>query len=1205
MRCGPEPIFRVIRCRTQSRLLLVIMLGRLLHSATSSFGSEATRLQPPLESTAEEAHTRQLLFPDCDSISYPQNPKVVRNGLKSPITAVDNASGDDRGGLDVNFPADVRIIIAQDASASFSQPQVLLDLDPPRPTTAGRSVLDPSIGNIHSRHALDRTKSLTCPAAASSPREHIPRASTGWAARQPPPSSRSPGSKPRGSFADGDAWRFTPTLSVDGGPSRRKASREAREETDALLACMFGAPGFRLEPSIKLHVIPQKPHDDRAPYVIGHGADPLVSKRLSGLRGPHARPSDTAETRNEDIPTSSGAHRAQKPRCAVMFTRLFTVDLQNTLSVDEPLVPPVESALGPKGERDPHPLKATSGTAQRDLKQEKTPMFAVAIILRLPPDAQGRDSHCPSSQSTLSSAASGSAHTPWSPSSFGNNMSSGVLEFHLPSTATKSQISQVLQQWEIFARTLDQIRVEAQVRLTNVLANQLVPPASSVLSVSIRDKRSKQPTQRSICAMPDCLQRDPRMVDFVKSRVDRLLKTLRTRRATIGQNRWGAWREEARWINRWATAHDRPSLLTDFLAAFLGTHQDWMRAFCSPDVPMQGPSTSRPSLTLGRPRTVVIAEDKMLARRLIFLASEFFTQPSRGQYQHACPFHSSLHCCSGSPPARSLEKKQGLGSAPITTDRNQNEQNASQSPCMDPSEDVSLGYAKTGSPSTGILSTSGSFKRAGSVINSVNVLAMTPPQPSCIRDASLSTATADSAIPVPFFAAPAQPAASLQCFSGSADSAHSLASISLTHNLRGSKSNSESVRGRWSSVMTGFWSAKSMDGSEATTQSPESLRGQPPEQSRRSSAGQLARMVEEASHVAEPAVQDITRRLEAAPEVSRPEQPPEGASSTLKALEASSRPHPRRTEPLPLDIFVNEEEGFVDITLKPGESLGSSLASSVASALRPHLYSRPVTSSNSPPSLLGSNSLHEAPGTPSDLAGWLPTFNSDFCVSGVRPYPALMTDIMCAMQTEARLAASEYSACDTQPGVWAEISVSLIADTTRRTVERLILRRRPRPGTELGSKATHVPERPRTSPSVEESFIVETVVEGDPILDTAVARIIGRGSNGSATHPVASSPLPHQSTLPHARTHASERHKHCKAKYNVEEDPTLGTKVHHEEYRELIWSALEQILGIVCEDMARGGSMRVEGILRTGIRRYLQQGRFGMKRSQSAPSMQA
>ncbi|KAL2040025.1 hypothetical protein N7G274_007428 [Stereocaulon virgatum] len=116
-----------------------------LFSTASSLSPHSPRGQRQLESVTEEAHTYELLYPELDNLRQGQHHAYpLRQGDPTSIVAAANSS-DDRGGLDIQSPRDIRIIIAQDANALSSQPCVMYDSHPPPLQRQARNNSSPEV----------------------------------------------------------------------------------------------------------------------------------------------------------------------------------------------------------------------------------------------------------------------------------------------------------------------------------------------------------------------------------------------------------------------------------------------------------------------------------------------------------------------------------------------------------------------------------------------------------------------------------------------------------------------------------------------------------------------------------------------------------------------------------------------------------------------------------------------------------------------------------------------------------------------------------------------------------------------------------------------------------------------------------------------------------------------------------------------------
>ena len=1170
------------------------MIGRLLQSAASSFGPhDASRPPTPLESVTEEAHTRDLLFPDPASFLPLQGPGPAIHGPRLAMTAKDAASFDDHGDLDLSFPSDVRTIIAQDANARYGQPQVLFDSDPPE---YGRSrASSPILGGVAapSARALDRNKSVTSPDALPARYRHTASSSTISVSQKSPSSPRSPESRFRSFF--GDTRGRQPThrsMTSEIETPQGKLSRDAKEETDALLACMFGAPGFRLEPSVKLHVFPQKASDDRAPPLGENDRmRPLSSCGLARHRTLPTRSTSAVEMSNGSVGHGrSNAWPTHIQRTLIMCTRLFAVPLVEKLKGDE------RQELGTESKepieilqnaRPIHPDPSLQSNAPPSIKQKKTPMFAIAIVLRLPPDCQDSRLRSRSSHHTLSTA--GSSYNEREAFSTGVLSQSPLLSSDARQSSdmmVNPQVSLVLRHWNVLAKVLDNLEFEARAQLTEILGQSMELPVLAIPTPA-KNRKTKPTSQQSVYAMPDCLQYNSHTKHFTDIWAQRLVNGLCIRRVVTGQERWGAWREEARWIHKWARSREQPALLANFLSAFLGTHLDWLHATYPPQVwttTSAGIGPRPGGITHAPPRTVILANDKMAARRLIFLVSLFLrpsaTHPQPKSFRETCLRFSESPLPSSVDHGYHLNSAKPLHPQKSGPTRGRGHGRSVSFSLLDSNDDNGASD-HTGGKNCG--------SRRGSDTRSIVASSLPIPDRSQgSRKASFSTVVAESTTPVPHFTSPAPVNVGVHSPTTNMGPAQSLASLALTHNLTRSGSSSGSTHGsggRWGSVMSGFWGtgkASSTGESDILSASPSSFPGSGFGSRRLSSAAKLSKMVEEASEIGGVTcgpMQDSRRPYPDSLSLE-PRKPGMDLHSGPAAQDVPLRQNHNR---LPPKLSWNEDEGYIDVTAGGNGSLGSSLASSVASVWRTSYHPGGFAGISPPPASLGPRAFQRPGGdTKTDVAGWLQAFNSDFSVQALRPYADLMKDVKAAMQAEARLAPSDEVTAE-----WSHFSTCLVADTVHGTVEWLCLRRR---RTQVRGKrsegGTPRSEQERLASEDEVAFVSEPVTDSDTTLGEALARILDQSGDGSAAHSTASSPR--RSGRPAAWTATRLQRSTSAAEREAAFGLALGTEANHEACKRTILGALEEIVKNIFDDLATPGEREKTGstVLRDGIRRW-------------------
>ena len=1208
------------------------MIGRLLQSAASTFSQHSSsRPQTPLESTTEDAHTRDLLYPEIHTLRASQYNTLLPNTTRITQNAREATSYDDRGGLDITYPTDIRIIIAQDVNSRYQQPQVLYDSRPPpqSPNSRNGSPQQDRESGGSTDGAPLRGKISPSPATIPSRRYHSPQSSMFQSSQiQPlsPISPRSPESRFRSPL--GDLRPRTTTFeqsAVDTETAQGKILREGKEDIEGLLGCMFGAPGFRIEPGTKLHVIPRK-----APDVPGSGnrspnvPRPMSSGGYSRRRTPLVRSTSVADMSKEDSNNILRAEpkTSQNTKPSIMFTRLFSVQLSESVHPD--VEGPSAQAESKMTDQIPNTSPAENGApvganATSTVKQKKVPMYAVAIIVHLPIDGQQTRLRTPVSQHGPPSLSSSyNDFTPATSWRSEYSMFARYMEMRAPGSLSAMDssfnhyIPYILTHWNIIDRALKLLEVAASTKLRIILERSiplapLMDPAPSK-SKGPKPKKPKEPTQQSIHVLPGCLQESSATKKDTAAMCQRIVGSLRTRRVVTGQARWGAWREEARWIGRWTGDKEQSRFLYICLNAFVGQHTFWIDRITSGFSRQQPPLMKHPTeeeIHI-KHRTVIISTDKMAARRLIFLLSAFLpsTVSSSPPQLPASP-HPSLRY-SESPSSVLPGREQFL---PPTPNLNPTRPRRSGTNSTDHARSVSFSLV-------------GSSTGAGGVSNEpehgkdfrVDALARRPSDARSIRSTTLaipiggsdtrksstSTIIADSAQPIPHFSNLSSPNVTDSAAVQRPGSSGSLASIALTHTLKRSESSALSTSGsgggRWGSMVSGFWSNRrgsSTDDSDALLSSQEALaeiRAAKEDKSR--PTNKLAQMVEQAASVSVSESGDRTTTggiLSHTPiEEYLKTNSHEGASI------ARNIPRRPRKERLPLKLSVNEDDGYIDIEMPPNHSFSSSFASSFNSYRASYTFRGSPNEHLSP---YGMSSRSDVWGIQSDsvvdVAGWLKRYHPDFVLQAIRPYEAFENDVKQSMKAEAVLAtpatSSGYPKVD---GDWTTIGTTLIADLTTFSIRRLQLLRRPR-SSKTGSSAT---SSPAASPKLDHDafnyeFTEHAVHTSDPVLTSALGRVLSQ--NGSTSRLPSRAPSPtrsdHTTIPPSAPPYPYSRPASIRREGLATPIPAI--EVPHSECRQVILGALEEIVkSVMAEEMGTQGAGKGDGEeLRGVVRRWLRE----------------
>lgn len=1216
------------------------MLGRLLQNAASTFTHHpSSRPQTPLESVTEEAHTRELLYPDTHTLRASQQSGFPLHGGRLLANAREAADYDDRGGLEVAYPADVRIIIAQDANSRYQQPHVLYDSNPPQSSS--------SPGNASPSHELDvpisqrkpstNSKATPSPARTSSRRYHTPNSSIFQSSQiqsSMPASPRSPDYRLR-SLGGDLRPRSSPfhSFEVESESTQARLTREAKEETDALLACMFGAPGFRIEPGTKLHVLPGKsPDEPREGGENARVARPYSSGGSVRKRTPLTRSTSAADTSDD----SSGHKNVnnggrQVSKSAVMFTRLFSVQLPDSISTDNEDKPNQPAHRPSTDEPDISQLGTTESSTPRSakaVKQKKVPMYAIAVILQLPIDGQHARLRSQASHHALSSLGSSfNEVTPAASWTTEHSMFSRYMELRGSGSSigagsiSNSFLSHLLSQWAIIGRSMEDFESTVRNTLRQMLERTipLVPlisaPPTRLGNTKI--KRPAQPTQQVVYVLPSCLQSDCFTQRQGELTGQRIINGLKTRRVITGQGRWGAWREEARWVGRWAGGRDQNFFFFTLLTAFLGHNTSWLEWFAPSLLRRRHASqhhTLNRSVDRLHQRTVIVSSDKMAARRLVFLLAAFIPNLHAQAYLPlpALPYPAMTYSesppsmpAARDPPLRQTINSRSGGIARHGTSRDGHARSVSFSLMGAGGATESHNDLPFENPTINRrMSDSRSLKSSSSAI---------PGGPGDKRKAATSTVIAESAAPVPHFASISVQPTVAQADRFRPGSSGSLASLALTHTLKRSDSTALSTSGsagRWGSVVSGFWSnrrASSTDESEALGTSHDGVSDMRPISGSKkvlTSSGKLAQMVQEASNIPVPEVSGST--CSPSKTLSKGSGEPinldDALISDTRALQpdaSAARTIPRKAKPekMPLKLSMNEEDGYIDIEMPQTRSFTSSMDSSFNSL---HL---PNASFGSFPEHYLPYGMPSTPDSPRpkpspviDVAGWLKRYQPDFTLQAVRPYDALKNDIQNSMRAEScLLLSSDLDGLSTPNSNWIDICTTLIADTTNFSIQRLTLCRRRKAISQT---------QPPTSLSLddfEERFLEEPIMDMDATLIDAVERVLAQSSYPSRVHSRAASPSragsirvsgssrPVSMSDGVARGHAGGN--------NAAETPKL--ELPHTECRRMVLGALEEVVrSVLAEEQdqyqgsvdSTGRSKEMEmpdSTLREGVRKWL------------------
>ena len=1187
-------------------------LQRLFSTASTSLSPHTQRGQRRLESVTEEAHTYDLLYPESDALWQGQHHAYpLRHGDPASIAAA-ASSTDDRGGLDIQSPRDVRIVVAQDATARSPQPRILYDSHPSVPLVSARNGLphewerdghqraESFIGGLTGggmRRNVSERKPNTAPHT-----RHPSLSQTSNSTLTSPASPLYPVSELGGLFtsSQGSNTSARPATS-DGETFQGKVARESREETDALLECMFGSvTGFPSTSSTKIHIRPPNMTDgtnERRPISATRES---TSAPFQKRRTPLTRSTTAADLQAFSIDVSQQKTRQSSP--AIWITRLFFVEPKDPGFTDQSSA----DQLPPEHNQPHRPPDSPTDTSnlppgKKKVKQLKTPTYAIAILLQMP--AHRQRPLTPSMSRSL-------GHTASSPKSWPFD---GSLSFEMPGMDMNTDIEYVISQWSVIDRALSTLEIVARCKISDALGRLEIPhmpvstrdPVSTTQSISgMPPKKKKQPTQWTLQLSSGALQESSLIHDVVEATGKRIALALKIRRVLVGQGRWGIWREEARWVDKWVGGREQNFFFFNLLTAFVGSHTEWLDSLAPKGYRRRHEKRlekTHKETNAIRHRTVIICSDKMAARRLIFLLSAFLPGVHATLFPESRPYLESSWSMapksqsprSGVPIAKEKSSQRTIDHNPKGNFNNSIPFHARtvsfSGPHVMSSEDTppeNQGQDSLQQP------------RRASDARSIPSAALLISSACSVTRKSSTTTTAtikpESSVPVAHFAAHPSDEPVQDAVGPRRTSSESLAPLSLQRTLSRSESNEPGTvssdsqsRSGWGSLIS-FWSGKrgsSTDNSDPLASSEEGLgiSGVSKDVRVQRSAPKLSQMVDEVTNgKMQPATRDYTK-------INR-DPIPEGRSLLQETGGTNSTPEdvslPKQistsisSESFPLKLSIDENDGVVDVDLPPINSYSSSFGSFTSSPIR---VPTAASSFNDHSAYHGRTpnpaAQPSSPELPGDVAGWLRYYHEDFTLQAVRPYHRLIDDVKQSMRTQPT---PNLTTEDCDRDGWTEICSVIIADTAKFSLTRLRLRRKD--ASSPHHRADALLECSDLDISNEEQIIEEPLMDMDPTFIDAVEKVVslsGDSSRVASQNPSrAPSPTRHQNRTP-------------------TEGSSAGLEIPRSRCRSMVLGALEQVARSVSDEIAakeqkgkdvagtrKRNDVPAESTLREGVKKW-------------------
>lgn len=1100
------------------------MLGRLLH--LGSGGSTPTSTQPQasnsrpvssLDSVQEDIHTRNLLFPDAQSLFQQRNDQVFPLS-PSPTTAPSTQGGpnafDSNDDVDIDL-RDVRVLVMQDTLGHMNA-SLLYDSHP-GPVTAPAAERPNQSAEPRRATASSRKGSLG----------HISRPMAIQSENQPP---RQGAFDRRGSVHGA----FDRRGSIHGRAhssaesDTQRAAREYREELATFSSCIFGNSELMSYKgtSTKVHVVPveSRTHDN-APSILGDGRSSIGR---SATRSSKLSQSFTSQTYSSATAPSSSAYCRPVERKKVLITRLFPVSISNE---ENPIVTPQsrfsDDNLGfpfPSAPDDFAPRKKPPQPRQR-----RTPMYAIVLVVQLPPARTSsgatprsafRESGSYNEQDFFSSSFSSTR-----PSWFNTTTSGlyGELTDSSYSLDVEDRIDSLTQHWDIVIRTLTHLQstIASSLRtllkqsdiaspdplslaVQSQLAQQRSPSSTDRRSMELPRSKPSKSTVKLLSLPPNCLSTDVVIAAEMNLARRRIVTGLKAARVVTGQGRWGIWRDEAIHTLKWTQTLGQGPFLYTLFTGFLAIHTDWLQALCPPSYRRRFLQNRRTRVDddLSLPsRTVIVSDDKMAARRLIFLLSAFLpaNQQLPTNRPHRPSTSTSMSGFSHSPPTyivpvlreESLRRKVNRRTG---THRASHSRTASQSTRPPP---VLPQYAQFGMDR-------GRERRASDAA-SIRTTSLAMPNHDIVsrKSSAATTTTIMPEMTLPHFSTLQASDISLL---NRPESRHSIATDDLKRSLQRGESSgyastastdARSQSSKWGSVISGLWSPRRRD--SASMSSP----GQPsdtklPSKVMSPRKDMLSEMVEEVAYLRDAG--------ELGPEARNQGPGPRAVRTKEARRERLSFAHPDRPAgpsgvfESPVKTSVNTEDGVIDVDFPFPEYIAS-FESAISSPSSSGYLSTPGL-----PGGLDSFENLARPVADGDLplnaAGWLNCFHPDFALQAVPPQHDLLVQVKATLRSEPTPIASLRGLGDTSEQ-WVEVGSVIIADATSSTVHRIALRRlvrlrslSDRVGSNnvgLTSFPAGTPQTPTILPyetPLEEQWTEETILQPDQTLKEAMEKAL-------------------------------------------------------------------------------------------------------------------
>ncbi|CAL3962709.1 unnamed protein product [Diplocarpon coronariae] len=1203
------------------------LLGRLLSNA----GASTAIPRNTLDSHLEDQFTYNLLFPDPEALCHNDQVFPLSSATILPPAALRDA--DINGEIDLNMQ-DVRVIIMQETTPASGSSYLLYDSHAPPPLQPADGQV--ATGPVYASRREGR-RSISSPRKQSLGQIAIP------VLVQEPATPRA-----AGAFG-GRTHHHHKTLNYNETEGQRSA-REYKEEVTWFANYMFGNSDVMAYKGTgsKVHYLPS---ESRQPFTsssyVGEG-----SLGRSSMRSSKLSQSFTSDTLHGPAPAGFSSQTAARgaDKRKVLITRMFPVPLPNDEAEDagQDTTPTPQNSQSETAAGYPFPELASGGThaAERKRlqpKQKRTPLYAVGLIINLP-QAAFPTASAPASRSSFRAPGSYTEQDSL-PSSFNSGRRSGWTMlghgFGVESMASSfssevegDRLDIVTPHWDIIMRTMSRLQAMATAALLPLLRRADVsspdPRRDSYhrtlsASISVSGRRVAEDAKpfkipktnaKMVQLTANCLSQEPKIHQEVEAARQRVASGLKACQVVTGQGRWGIWREEARLVGKWAGSKDQGFFFFNLLTGFLGNHTEWLQALGPTWYRRRHQQQQRANKDddISLPaRTIIVSDNKLMARRLIFLLSAFL--PVNPQASAARPYRpgTSNSCggCSQSPPnnvptlrEESLRRKiNKRGSAARGTHARTS---------SFPNQAVTgVGLGLEISSSDRRTSDAGSVRTANLPIPGSDI------QIDKNRTATTSTATPVTTMPHFSTISTMRPTRGTGPIPRPGSSG-SLATDDLLRSLKrgdsagqysSTSTDSQRPNFRWSSMISGLWNSNRRGSAASTSVEPPSLDdleirdplstgGSP------SKRDQLPEMAGEAGPVPPPRRKQQpergARRSESgSASTAKPEEEEQNDDPPEQMVRVAERVHdPSGAYESPVKTSINEFDGVIDIDVPLPDYL--SFESAVSSPSSSGYLSTPGLGS-------GTEGFERYPRagpdveTTMNVGGWLPRYHPDFTLQAIPVQNDILDEVKASLRAEPTPVLSSTTPLPEggRPDRWVEISSAVVANTTNFTIQRIRYRRLVRPRDAASATPTIPPafdsrygnpySAAQLTPSADpydgyvgEEFVQEPIISMDETLIEAVERIIAQSGQGSKN----SSPCSSRS--------ASRRGGNCErseSALRVSGFPEPQPEVPRNECKKMVLTALEEIVREVADSRRERGDIEAdterESFLREGVRNWL------------------